>query len=267
MLCISFEEFLPTGATRPFLSMAEDSRLYVVKAHGNPLGTKVLFNEYITGLLASEIDLSWPNVQIVQLSQGVIDKLEQSDFEVLSKWAVGIEYIRGLEEIKWPPNVKYSDPNFDELNAQYILKLFPDGRNHNAFYGKAVLDNWLLIEDTTYDTLHKTLDGKPMFLDASISFGGLEFDENKLNFRHIFFETSPYLCGFKFKMAKFEFWLKKIEKISVSTYNSILNGLPDEWDVPPEFIKYTKDYLLCTNKIFLKKFKEQIEFEELSKFL
>jgi len=44
-LCINFNEFLPKGATRPFLSITENGHLYVVKAHGNPLGTKVLFNE------------------------------------------------------------------------------------------------------------------------------------------------------------------------------------------------------------------------------
>ena len=267
MICLKFEKFLPKGATRPFLSTAKNKRLYVVKAHGNPLGSKVLFNEYITGNLAKEIGLNWPNVQIVQLSHRVIDDLEQSDYEVLSKWAVGIEFFEGLEELNWPSNIRYSDPNFNEVNAQHILKFFPDGKNHDAFYGKAVLDNWLLIEDTTYDTLHKTIDGRPMFLDASISLGGLEWDKNKLTLRHIFFETSPYLCGFKFKMDKFDPWLKKIEKISVSKYKFILNGIPDEWNVPFDYITHTKDYFQCATKNFLKDFKEQIEFDFFSKIL
>lgn len=248
--------------------MAEDRCLYVIKAHGNPLGLKVLFNEYITGVLANEIGLNWPNVRIVQLSQRVIDELDRNNFRVISKWAVAIEYIRSLQEIKWPPtNVNCLDSKFKEINAQHILKIFPDERNQDGFYGKSILDNWLLIRDTTYDTLHKTIDGKPMFLDASDALGGIEWDENKLTFSHIFFETAPYLSGFNFKMNKFEPWLDKIEQISVSTYNFILNSLPDEWDVPSQFIKHTKNYLLSTNKSFLNKFKERIEFEVLSKIL
>lgn len=104
-LCTNFKEFLPKGATRPFLSMTEDDHLYVVKAHGNPLGAKVLFNEYITGVLAKKIGLDWPKVQIVLVSQKVIDDLERNNYRVQSKWAVGIEFIKGIEEIKWPSNV------------------------------------------------------------------------------------------------------------------------------------------------------------------
>lgn len=191
MRCINFEDFLSKGATRPFLVETEQERLYVVKAHGNPLGTKALFNEYIAGLLAKEIGLPWPDVRIVRLSLEIIEKLNQADFKVSSEWAVGIEYIDGLTEVKWPANANYSDPDFAERNAQYIMKLFPDPKTYDAFYGKAVFDNWILLEDTTYDTLHKSPEGHPMFLDASMALGGLKWHENELKWAMIIPDRSP----------------------------------------------------------------------------
>ena len=145
MRCISFERFLPKGATRPFLARTEQEDVYVIKAHGNPLGTKALFNEYIAGLLAKEIDLPWPDVHVVRLSHEIIEILNQNDFKVLSEWAMGIKYIEGLKEVTWPPNINNSDPNFAEQNGEYIMSLFPDTRTHEAFYGKAVFDNWILL--------------------------------------------------------------------------------------------------------------------------
>lgn len=266
-ICINFKEFLPKGATRPFLAMTENEDLYVVKAHGNPLGAKVLFNEYITGVLAREIGVDWPKVQVVSLSRRVIDELERNNYKVRSEYAVGIEFIKGIEEIKWPPNVEFSNPKFNEINARYILESFPDENHLDAFYGKSVIDNWLLIEDTTYDTLHKNINGRPIFLDASIALGGLEWDETKLSFKHIFFETSPYLCGFKFDMANFEPWINKIDSIKASKYNKIINGIPYEWGVPSEFIKCTKDYFYSTKTNFIADFKEAMEFEMFSKQL
>ena len=263
--CTNFQRFLPKGATRPFLCSAEDGRLYVVKAQGNPLGSKVLLNEYVTGVLANCIGLSWPNVRIVQLSKDIIHKLRERDFEVESELAVGIEYIEGLQEINQPKSISYSDPKFNDINAQHILNIFHNERYLDAFYGKSVIDNWLLMRDTTYDTLQKTIDGRPLFLDASDSLGGLDWDVDKLMFDNIFFDTSIYLCGFELKLEKFNPWLHKIRKLSTSTYNYTLDSLPDEWNVPTNFTDRTIDFLYKTNEIFLENFCEKIEIENFNK--
>ncbi len=193
--------------------------------------------------------------KIVELSQRVTDELERNNYKVLSKWAVGIKFIKGLQQIYWPPNIGFKDPKFNQINAQHILKSFPDKKYHDAFYGKSVIDNWLLIEDTTYDTLHKGIDGRPIFLDAHIALGGLDWDESKLSFGYISFETCPYMCGFNFNTAKFSSWIDRVEKIPLSTYSKIIEGIPDEWDVPSEFFyqMHQRLFVLYEQRILKKK--------------
>jgi len=261
MLCISFERFLSKGATRPFLGKCDDNKLYVVKVHGNPLGPKSIYNEYIVGNLAKEIELPWPNVQLIQLSPEITFFLEKNGLKILSEWAVGINYIKGIKEVIWPPNSFYKDPDFAAVNAKYIMKIFPSQSTNDALYGKSVFDNWVLLEDTTYDTLHITSDGLPLFLDASIALGGLEWDDNKLQWKHISFDRSVYLYGFKFEMTRFEPWLKRIERISNSTFESILFNIPEEWAVPDAYLKSMKNFLFSTKDTFLPVIREWIEFE------
>lgn len=262
MRCIRFKGFLSKGATRPFLAKTEQENVYVVKAHGNPLGTKALFNEYIAGLLAKEIGLAWPDVRIVRLSHEIIEILNQNDFKILSEWAVGIKYIEGLKEITWPENVNYSDPNFAERNAQYLMSLFPDLKTHDAFYGKAVFDNWILLGDTTYDTLHKSAEGHPVFLDASIALGGLEWDENKLKWTMVIPDRSIYLVGYVSDLSKFVPWIDKVKRIGSANIEKILGEIPKDWNVPNNYIISISEFLASTDDDFLPMFQEWIEFEK-----
>ncbi len=46
------------GDTRPCLCRTDTGELWVIKVHGNPLGTKAIFNEYVVGKLAEMIQPS-----------------------------------------------------------------------------------------------------------------------------------------------------------------------------------------------------------------
>ena len=177
---------------------------------------------------------------------------------------MGIEYIDGLEEVRWPENAPdYSSPNFAERNVQYIKKIFPDPITYDAFYGKAVFDNWILLEDTTYDTLHKSQEGHPIFLDASHALGGYKkWNENKLNWNRIDPERSIYLVGFNFDLKKFEPWLNRIDRIDNDSIKEKIAEIPEEWGVPDIYFKSINEFLTSTRNRFLPMFKEWIVFSE-----
>ncbi len=167
--CVKFEELLGKGASRPFLAHGDKGEVLVVKPHAKaykatPLFTKPLFNEYVAGSLARKIALPWPHVSIVQLVPELMTALEKAGFDLFSEWCMGVVYVAGLKP--------YVPPHDSKQNAAHVHNLFPDSKKHAAFYGKSIFDNWVLLQDWKYDTLQIQPNGYPIFLDASMAFGG-----------------------------------------------------------------------------------------------
>jgi hypothetical protein len=141
-----FEGFLAETALN-----AQDEQ-WVVKAHRDPPGAKTLFNEYVAGCLAQQIELPWPRTAIVELSPAVMQRLKREGLQVLSSWAVGSACLPNLRQVLRPECEWGLSDEFRKHNREYIRSVFKDQAAHPAFYGKAVFENWLLFEDTKYDT-------------------------------------------------------------------------------------------------------------------
>jgi len=55
MRFVEFQRFMSDGVTRPCLCRTDTGELWVIKVHGNPLGSKAIFNELVVGKLAEMI--------------------------------------------------------------------------------------------------------------------------------------------------------------------------------------------------------------------
>lgn len=265
MFCDVFEGFLPSGATRPFLVRCDDGGLWVAKATGNPLGTKAVLNELVVEVLARRIELPWPRVSLVEFSTHIMDCLIEGDLGVQSKWGIATQFLEGLRQVGWPPEGYYPRATFRERNTEHIRSYFPHIDKDTAFYGKAVFDNWILLEDRKYDTLMITKDGDPLFLDASAAFGGLEWDRDLLKWQDTAIDVkSPYLEGIITQYAQFDPWLERIETAVEPTVLLPFEDLPESWFVPEDYYSALNTFLSGTQDVFVPMFRSWVEFRKMS---
>jgi len=185
-----------------------------------------------------------------------MQRLKHEGLQVLSPWAVGIRYLPDLGRIQGPDCEWEVSDEFSKRNGEYIRSVFKDQATHPAFYGKAVFDNWLLLEeDTKYDTLFMDVQGKPTFLDASHAFGGVKWDCSRLKWDALHFEIrSPYLRGVVVEANEFDPWLRRIESVSVSYIRGILDAVPGDWEVASEYVVAIPEFLVRTQEEFVPKF-------------
>lgn len=259
-MAFDFVCFLPQGSSRPFIAKDDRERIWVVKFHGNPLGTKSSFNEFVSGSLANAIGLPWPIVKIATLSDATLGHLVESGYEPKAKDAVAIEFIDGLLPVELP---KSGPRALKKENHQHVISQFPNSMTHSAFYGKMLFDNWVLIEDSKYDTLHIAPDRSPIFLDASFAFGGDQWDSSKLRWSDEAFNIlSPYLEGMITDLSQFDIWLDKLSEVDVSLISRIMNSIPPSWHVPPDYIQGTITFLSKTARDFVPIARRWIEYRE-----
>jgi hypothetical protein len=187
--------------------------------------------------------------------------LREEGLKAESKWAVGIKYIEGFREAKWP-NCSPLSPEFEEINALCIKELFPDRAKYEGFYGKAVFDNWVLMEDTKYDTLGIGQRGFPIFLDGSIALGGLEWEAEKLRWEdtRIDFHHSPYLQGILTDCDQFAIWVERIEAIEESYIEEIFMEIPKKWGISEEYLSACITFLTSSRQNFAPLFRHFAEW-------
>ncbi len=265
VLCTTFNRFMGAGASKPFLATSDTGQNWVVKAQGNPQGDKSLFNELIAGHLAALIDMPWPRVSIAKLSDEVTAVLETEALRPTSHFAVGLEYVDGLQLVPWPEGGYVSGPEFARRNRAHILKLIPDRDRRDTFYGKMIFDNWVLLKDTKYDALHLDAEGKPFFLDASCAFGGTDWEETSLVWEPAAIDIrSPYLEGVLTELDRFQPWLARLQAISPLEIQECLSELPAEWSVPDTYVKKTLALLEATSEVFVPQVREWLDWKDLS---
>ena len=265
VLCKTFKRLMEAGASKPFLATSDVGQDWVVKNLGNPQGDKSLFNELVAGRLAALIGLPWPPVSVVNLSDEVMAALEGEGLRPTSHFAVGLEYIEGLQPVPWPEGGYSLGPDFAKRNAAHILKLVPRGDFRDVLYGKMIFDCWVLLRDTKYDAFYLDAEGKPFFLDASCAFGGTEWDEELLAWEPTAVGVrSPYLEGILTELDRFHPWLARLRALPLLKIQECVTGLPCEWSVPDTYVKKAVQLLGVTSESFVPQIQEWLEWKEAS---
>lgn len=261
--CTTFCRILPTGASRPLLVRSRDGTLWVGKAHGNPQGVKALFNEIVAGRLANLMGLSWPPVSILKLSDAVIESVHNSGLATASPWASGTLFLDNLTAVPWPEGGLNPADTFPQRNSSHIDRLFPGAQAKSPLYGKLIFDNWVLLEDTKYETLHIDGAGRPVFLDASCAFIGLDWDDMALTWDATRIDArSPYLQGLSFSSILLEPWIERIQAIARPALTAAVLDLPSSWSTPPEYSQCLLELLLRAPQRFIPLFRDWLEWKE-----
>jgi len=247
------------GSTNPFLALSNSGESVVIKALLEPRMGKILFNEYISGSLANQIGLPWPQTFLATLSPSSMEWLQGQSIQVVSPDCVATNFIDNLISIPWPkPPEPYSHWNMDnldqfpEINKNHLINYFDDPKNQSPFYGRALFELWLFFQDTKYDTLFSRLDKTPIFLDGSHALGGSDWDFQELDYtKPKCLPQSPYLEGVLTNRELYIEWFQRIESIGNDYVRSKLDAVPASWRILQEQLDFVFDLLTVKRRNFL----------------
>jgi hypothetical protein len=267
----TIKDFLPKGATRPFVACSDSGKQYVVKALKEPLGNgKLLLNEFVAGTLANQIDLPWPKTHLATLSNRAIEWLEDNSFEVAAKDCVAMDFVGGLIEVPFPKLLTFPKRDIaallQEANPTHLAGYINNPSAQNAFYGRALFELWLFFEDTKSDTLYAKSDKTLIFLDGSHAFGGEESLFDKLTYTaNTCFPQSPYLEGVLTNSDSFNEWLSRIESVDDIFVRSMIEVIPHSWGISSQQLEYLYELLTVKKERFMTVARQIIEWEAYKK--
>ncbi|EJG2210196.1 MULTISPECIES: HipA family kinase [Proteus] len=227
--------------SNPFIGFDESGMEYFVKTYSNEskYESKALFNEFLAFNLAEKIGLFWPKGHIAQLSENV-----KSDLNISTSFVIAYEFIYGLEEL--PEDHQFSN---DQLSA---------------LYGKSIFDNWLSIRDAKNDTC-KLSNNELLFMDAGIALesdsqdiwgeDGLIWNPSKLDS-----ETAPYLHEKLSSGEGYKLWMDRICDIPADYYESLVNSIPQDWEIPVSYKSKFVETFSSSCHIFIPMMIEYIKY-------
>ena len=264
MIIETIKQFLD-GSTKPFLALSNIGKSVVVKALLQPTKGKILFNEFVSGSLANQIGLPWPQTSLATLSPLSIEWLKGQSIHVSSPDCVAMNFIENLVPVPWPkltekgPGGKLISHQLSEVNPTYLAKYFADPENQSAFYGRALFELWLFFQDTKYDTLFSLADKTPLFVDGSLALGGSEWDFEELDYaKSKCFPQSPYLEGILTNRELFLGWFSRIESVEKHYIRSIIDAIPASWEIIQPQLDFILELLTAKRRDFLQVWKYEL---------
>jgi len=111
------------------------------------------------------------------------------------------------------------------------------------------------------DGIAGATDGKPMFVDASMAFGGEKWREQRLKWIPCHFKKGAiYLEQIISDGTQFEPWLDRVDSVTVSLLSQILDTVPSDWPVNQSFVAATMNFLSSTQQVFLPQFRDSLDW-------
>ncbi|ODS30567.1 MAG: hypothetical protein SCARUB_04315 [Candidatus Scalindua rubra] len=261
------------GSSIPFSIICGNRKKWVVKAKKIGKNSKRLLSEYLSGILAKEIGLSRPNVELVRISNNIFEELRQMTdvFDVSCSFGVAIEYFEGLVPVLPPPNVELSSPDLPKRNKEYLSGQLFDEKSFDQFYGLNVFSEWILLRDYhKYSNLQKTNNNEVIFLDFDMAFrsNGDDFElPTHYDYVKMISLQAPFLEGIITQKEKFVAWFNKLELLEKNKLSDKILEIPNCWGVPDNYTDSLLNFLFDHRKEFVEQFLKAFEFrEETSEF-
>jgi hypothetical protein len=209
------------GATSPLFFRADDGYIYVVKTMTNPLGGKVLANEYIASLFGRMLGLPFPRSDYFYITQEWFD---QHPYLTDAGIGVGIHFAsRYLEDVKYVTNDSLSlIRNRNEIAGMILF----DHLFHNADRAHNRKNMILSPTDTNTYTLYG-IDHSHLFRSGRWTAYSLHDWEYRIriydqNWYGVFFSDWIYANDFLPYMSA-------INEINTDIIKDILRAIPREW--------------------------------------
>jgi hypothetical protein len=211
------------GGAQAHLMRASDGFLYVVKFQNNPQHLRVLANDYFATKLAEQIGLPVPAVDIVEVSEWLVEYSPGLRIEMAGQilpCAAGLQF--GSRYVIDPLEGRI----FDYLPETYLTRI----RNVQDFAGVLALDKWACNANGRQAAFWKKNRDKKYqatFIDQGYCFNAGEWTWPDSPLRGVYLRNDVYL-GVR-GWESFEPWLTNLERMSADRIWACLEGLPPSW--------------------------------------
>jgi hypothetical protein len=211
------------GGAQGQLMLGADGRAYVVKFQNNPQHRRVLANEYLASKLARAAGLTAPEVELVEVSQWLVDHTAELDIDL------------GRSRVKCEAGLQFGSQFVGGLMPGQVVDYLPEEhlaelRNLGEFAGVLALDKWTANANgrqAVFSKRQRERRYQAVFIDFGYCFhaGEWRFEDSPL--RGVYFRNDVYseIDGWE----SFEPWLTRMETMPAETVWAAASEVPPDW--------------------------------------
>ncbi len=208
------------GVTAPRVFRANDDKIYVVKLQNNPMGTKVLVNEFIAGWFGERMNLCFPPSDLLEIDEQVLQKSRSlKAAKISSKMHFASQYI---------PSNKYVARNnlYKAINKRAMagVMLF-DHMFHNIDRTKNRRNLLVSLQDTGY--VLYAIDNSHLFVRGRWNSKTLKKMATKISINRR--RAYGWLLTYFFTSADFSPYAAKVREITKEELTWFVASIPQEW--------------------------------------
>lgn len=215
---------LPLGVTKPYLVECSNGKKYVAKFCGNPEGTRVLINEYVSASLGKLLNLPIPNFELAKIDfsifKDILSNIRLIDGPVFcSEWVEKSGPVPGYYILTKTTNkfdaikilifdviIGNNDRNPGNLLINFKNNTVVAIDHSHVFINQAVWDEY-----TLKDLINNKIDITEM---------------SKFNYNNL-----SQCLNDKSYVKEVKEFIHKIKRITKSDIEVIVNGIPSDWNI------------------------------------
>jgi hypothetical protein len=208
------------GVTAPQVFRAEDGKVYVVKLQNNPMGAKVLVNEYIACWFGERLNLCFPPGDVLEIDKQVIRKSRRLRAAgVIPQYHFASQYIHSNKY------VGRSNLNRAANKSELAGVILFDHMFHNIDRTKNSKNLIVCAEEGTYRLY--AIDNSHLFVRGRWNVETLGKLVSKVNINR----RRAYGWLFKYFLAAGDFtsYVDKVRDITEQELSGLVASVPREW--------------------------------------
>lgn len=207
------------GVTVPRVFRADDGKIYVVKLQNNPMGTKVLVNEYIACWFGERMELCFPPSDLIQIEEQVLQKHKSLRSTGTRTIHFASQYIPSNKYV-----VRTNLSKASNKSAMAGVMLF-DHMFHNIDRTKNRKNLLVRLQDSAY--VLYAIDNSHLFVRGRWNNKTLEKLTEKIvvNRRRAY----GWLLTYFFTSGDFSPYTARVREIKKEDLVQLVNSIPQEW--------------------------------------
>ncbi len=203
--------------------LGADGHAYVVKFQNNPQHRRVLANEFLATRLARAAGLSAPEVELVDVSQWLIDNTAELEIDL------------GRARVRCEPGLQFGSRFVGGLMPGQVVDYLPEEpllevRNLAEFAGILALDKWTGNANgrqAVFTRRQRERRYQAVFIDFGYCFRAGEWRFEDAPPRGVYYRNDVYREVTWW--VSFETWLTRLETMPAETVWAAAGEVPPEW--------------------------------------
>lgn len=213
------------GVTSPQLFRANDGKVYVVKLQNNPMGTKVLINEYVAWWFGLQLELCFPVSDLIEIDEVILKKSRRLREARINKGPhFASQYLHNNRYV-----TRHDLQRANNKHAMAGVMLF-DHMFHNVDRTKNRKNLLVCKEQETYSLY--AIDNSHLFVRGRWTCRLLEKLAGKITVNQ--WRVYGWLLRHFCNEENLRVYAEKIKRIGDDDFSALVASIPKEWLHKPE---------------------------------